>query len=418
MKTISLLGLASLVVLGCSSSGAHGGGAPTSSKEITLHAEAPVLPDFKYDTGLQPASGPAQAQLTLSSAGSIVVDAAAAGANGKLQGKPGGGTLKLDMHVKLAGHLKVDAGLVKYDGDLPGIQNVDIPILGTTPFDGLVLDGAPAQVVANVPETKLPDIPLGSVPGHLALTVATGTTVTVAYHASCLDVHGGQAKLQGQSTVSGKLVLTASIVLDIPLHAVSVDLPTISVDLPQANKELDTAPVAAAGIADGTQGNCASAPGASAANPTGGGGGNGGGGGGGGSGGGGTGDGGVGNGGDGAVAPGNGTGDAGVDASADNACGALGAMSDCMNCCFTAHPAGAATYTALVNECVCVTPGECQTQCGANYCTDSTTMSPECDICLNASSCLGTARSTCASAGGDCAALVACVEGQACPSKP
>ena len=62
-----------------------------------LSAEAPVLPDFKYDTGLQPSSGPAQAQITLTSAGSIIVDAAAARAGGKLAAKPGGGTLKLDI---------------------------------------------------------------------------------------------------------------------------------------------------------------------------------------------------------------------------------------------------------------------------------------------------------------------------------
>src|ERR1700733_5849430 len=95
--------VASFIVLGCSSTSISNGGAGQTQQDLAFHAEAPVLPDFKYDTGLQPSSGPAQAQITLTSAGSIIVDAAAARAGGKLAAKPGGGTLKLDMHVKLAG---------------------------------------------------------------------------------------------------------------------------------------------------------------------------------------------------------------------------------------------------------------------------------------------------------------------------
>ena len=106
MRTLALLGLASLVTFGCS--GSVGGDVSSASEpaaqDVAFHAEAPVLPDFKYDTGLQPASGPAQAQITLSAGGAITVDATAAPAEGKLQGKPGG-VLKLDLHLKLAGHL-------------------------------------------------------------------------------------------------------------------------------------------------------------------------------------------------------------------------------------------------------------------------------------------------------------------------
>jgi hypothetical protein len=80
--------------------------------------------------------------------------------------------------------------------------------------------------------------------------------------------------------------------------------------------------------------------------------------------------------------------------------------------------AGAATLQALLIQCACVAPGECQAQCGATYCTDATTSTPECDACLNASSCPSTVRATYASNGGDCAALLACVDGQACKSKP
>src|SRR5262245_15723107 len=95
--------IAPLLLIACSTT-THVDDPNTSSQDIAFHAEAPVLPDFAYDTGLQPSSGPAQLQLKLTSAGSIVVDAAGTKAGEKLQGKAGAGKLKLDMHVKFDGH--------------------------------------------------------------------------------------------------------------------------------------------------------------------------------------------------------------------------------------------------------------------------------------------------------------------------
>jgi hypothetical protein len=73
-------------------------------------------------------------------------------------------------------------------------------------------------------------------------------------------VHGGNATLKGQTAISGKLVLKASVVLDIPLFSKSIDLPDVSVDIPESAKELDTAPAATPGLPDGTDGTCAAAP--------------------------------------------------------------------------------------------------------------------------------------------------------------
>jgi hypothetical protein len=237
---------------GSSGDGATGG-------DVVFHAEAPALPGFSYDTGLQPPAGPAQVSLSLTATGNLVADATATESGGKISGKPGS-TYKLDMHVKLGGHLKVAAGTVNYDGDLPGVQGIDIPIAGTSPFDGLLLDGDPVKVSAPVPETKLPDIPLGTVPGHLSITVANGTVITSSFHGSCLTVKAGQATFAGATTTAGTIVLKASIVLEIPLFKKSIDLPPITVNVPESKKELDSAPVKVS-VADATAGTCSASPG-------------------------------------------------------------------------------------------------------------------------------------------------------------
>src|SRR5262249_26229243 len=126
---------------------------------------------------------------------------------------------------------------------------------------GLLLDGDPVKVNAPVPETKLPDIPLGTVPGHLSLTIANGTQITSSFHGSCVTVKGGQATLAGATVTSGTIVLNAAIVLDTPpLFSKSIDLPPITVNVPESKKELDSAPVKV-GVADATTGTCSASPG-------------------------------------------------------------------------------------------------------------------------------------------------------------
>jgi hypothetical protein len=389
----TLLCLAPLLLVMACTTTTHVEEVGGSSSDIAFHAEAPVLPDFAFDTGLQPSSGPAQVQLKLTSAGSIVVDAAGTKAGDKVQGKPGAGKLKLDMHVKFDGTLKVDAGVKKYEGPFPGLKDVDVPIAGDVPFDGFVLDGDPAQVAANLPETKLPDIPLGSVPGHLSLTVVAGSQVTTSFHGSCVEIKGGQATLHGRTVTSGKLVLKAQVVLDIPLYNKAIDLPQISVDLPKSDKALDSGAAAAAGVADATCG--ATAPsGDPPQGPASGG------------------------------ADGGTTTDASPPAtdagppSGDNTCGAASTKDDCISCCAANHNAGASVYVALYDDCACGAGGQCKTQCASTYCSDPQQTSPDCDTCLNGSTCKDTARSACAQGGGDCAAFLGCVDGQACKAKP
>src|SRR5690606_30738987 len=147
----------------CSSADPSASNAEVAST-VSLKGETPVLPGFSYDTGPLPSSGPAQLSLGLSAGGKLSVEARAVPRGDALAGAPGG-KLDLDMHVKLKGTLKVDTPVKKYDGELPGVKDLDIAIKGETAFDGLLLEGDPAKLTAEVPETRLPDVPLGSIPG-------------------------------------------------------------------------------------------------------------------------------------------------------------------------------------------------------------------------------------------------------------
>ena len=110
------------------------------TSDIHFHAQEDALPGFSGDTGLQPAGQPVQAELTLSAAGSLTVDADAA-ASGSLSSptvnaKPLSGSLALDGHIEFAGRLKSTlTGVPNYDGPIPGMDNLDVAFGGTTRFD-------------------------------------------------------------------------------------------------------------------------------------------------------------------------------------------------------------------------------------------------------------------------------------------
>lgn len=253
---VSSIVLASGLVLagtGCSSSDDGSSGPSTAS----FAATAEPLPGFSYDTGLVPAASPAQVQMVLSAGGAIKIDAVGTNDGGKIAPRAGSGKLTLDIHVKATGKLKVDTALKKYDGDLPGLKNLDIPIAGEVAFDPFLLDdGETAEVTADVPETKLPPIPLGSVPGELQLTVMKGSTLTTKYHGTCVAVSGGKATYSGQATTSGKLVLKGSLALKLPSPLdKAVDLPAFDVAIPETPTALDSAAVEL-GASDKTLGAC------------------------------------------------------------------------------------------------------------------------------------------------------------------
>ena len=257
---VSVLGAIALAA--CGGAGGNEPSTSSASAALTLHAEAAApLGDFHHDTGLLPAASPAQMQLKLLAGGAIKVDAAAdRGASG-LAGKAGGGKLALDIHVTMEGRLKVQSALKSYDGPLPGLANIEIPIHAESPFDGLLLGSDESTTTtADLPETTLPPIPLGSVPGSLILTVAKGSSMTTSFHATCVSVAGGIATYEGTSKTRGVLLLHGTIALKLPAPLDrSIDVPEIKVAIPEVSVAM-TGQVPAAGVVDSTVGSCAETP--------------------------------------------------------------------------------------------------------------------------------------------------------------
>lgn len=231
--------------------------------DVSFHATAEPLRAFSYDSGLVPAASPAQIELKLSAKGALTVDAAFTQAADHLAGVAGGGKVTLDVHVKMDGRLKLDSPVKQYDGDLPGLKDIDIPIAAGVAFDPFLLDdGRSADVSAELPETKLPPIPLGSVPGTLTLTILKGSVLTSKFHGSCVSVAGGQASYTGTAGTSGKLLIAGTLALSLPApFDKTVDLPTIEVPIAESTVSLTSEPLSVSGVTDWHQGACGSVDG-------------------------------------------------------------------------------------------------------------------------------------------------------------
>lgn len=259
---LRVLGIAStLVVVGaCGSDGNE-----AADEGLLFHGEAKLLEGFKFDTGPQPSSGPASVTLRLSGGGTLKVDARGNVAGGKVVGRAGSGQLQLDAKINLDGTLKIDSPVKKSTGDIPGLKDINVPIAGKGSFDPFLLEGGDAEVTADIPETKLPDVPLGSVPGKLQLTVVAGSKLTSKFHANCMTVTSGSAQYEGDAETSGTLVIKGTIVLELPSPLnKSIELPNITVPIPSAKSKVEFAAVATSGAADDKTGVCSGTAGGDA----------------------------------------------------------------------------------------------------------------------------------------------------------
>src|SRR5262249_20802134 len=161
-----------------------------SSHDMKFHGEADVLPGFNWDSGLVPSGVPVQVELSVTAAGKVSVDAGAdqGGPADKptVVGRRGSGELKIEGGFKLTGRLKADLTGLRYDGNIPGLDNTDLKFHGETAFDPFLLGGAKATATAEIPETMLPPIPLpGGLTGQLIITIAKGSTVSVDFSGVC-----------------------------------------------------------------------------------------------------------------------------------------------------------------------------------------------------------------------------------------
>jgi hypothetical protein len=224
---------------------------------LLFSGESKLLEGFTFNTGPQPSTGPASVSLRLSGDGALKVSATGIVEGDKLAGKPGTGRIDLGAHVKLDGSLKIDTAFKKSDGDIPGLKDIDIPITGSATFDPFLLDGN-VVTTADIPETKLPDVPLGSVPGKLRLTVKSGSKLTSKYQGTCLTIASGVAHYEGQAATGGTIVLKGTIVLELPAPLnQEIAIPELEIAIPSATPKLVFGDVAVPGVADGTFGTCA-----------------------------------------------------------------------------------------------------------------------------------------------------------------
>jgi hypothetical protein len=255
-KTLSVLPalLLGLGLLACSGD--------ASNDVVEVSGATPLFPDFSFDSGLQPAGSPVQASFKASVGGEMRVSARAGAKDGK--GVASSGKLAIELHTSLEGKLKVSSGLVKYDGPIPGLDDIDVPIAGEVPFDPFLLeDGEEASLDAPVPPTDLPPIPLDGVgvPGTLTLTVKDGSAVHATLHGSCVEGSGGKATFDGETQTSGTIVLGATVKLDLPAPLnQEVTLPDMTIELPSSPGTI-SAEGSAAGIGDFRAGACAASDG-------------------------------------------------------------------------------------------------------------------------------------------------------------
>lgn len=237
-----------MILAGLALLAACSGSAPESTdlapNEVGFHAEQDLLPGFRYDTGLQPSSGPVQLQLVVSSAGKFSVDAIGvgleAGASRELVGKEGSGKLALDGGLKLEGRLKIDqSGLPKYDGDIPGLADAAVTFTGATTYDPFLLAdraNVSAPLVGNLPSIPLP----GGLPGTLDLKIEEGTKLDFSLSGVCAALNGDQVTYQAALTRTGTIRITPVVTLKIPVVGTkSFPLPVVTVALPTAPSGVD-----------------------------------------------------------------------------------------------------------------------------------------------------------------------------------
>jgi len=213
--------------------------------EITFDGESELFPGFEFSTGLQPDGSPVQASFTLSAKGATKLHASAAPSGDEssavLTGLPGTSSVTIEGGFALVGQLKIDVdGLPSYDGPIPGIDNVEIPFVGSTAFDPFAI-GASVPARADIPPSRLPGIPLpGGIPGQLVLEIVEGSFVEVGFSGTCAGIDGTQATYSGTIERGGTLVITPLIEIEVPIVGTKTfEIPTFTVDLALGSSDVN-----------------------------------------------------------------------------------------------------------------------------------------------------------------------------------
>ncbi len=215
---------------------------------VVFHNEVSALPDFGWDSGLQPPSSPVQLQLTFSSRGNTEVAAVASPSGSAeapvLTGLPNGGYIGVHGVIELQGRLVIGiTGLPKYDDVIPGLDNIDFAFTGRETFDPYLFDDK-VTVVAPMTAVDLPPIPLpNGIPGDLIIELAEGSAIELSFRGTCAAIEGDQAQYRGEINRGGSFVVRPRIEIDIPgIGAQSFPIPdlTVPIELPTERIDLGT----------------------------------------------------------------------------------------------------------------------------------------------------------------------------------
>lgn len=106
----------------------------------------------------------------------------------------------------------------------------------------------------------------------------------------------------------------------------------------------------------------------------------------------------------------------------DLACGSTTTLMDCIVCCSANHQAGVEFFNNAINNCVCVNPGPCKTQCASEACMNQQPASGDaCDMCVNQNAspgqpCYAPVQQAC-QGNADCKAFFDCLMVANCAAK-
>jgi hypothetical protein len=218
-------------------------GCGSDPEPAQLDASFELLDGFSYDTGKLPGDGPVQVSLVVS--GSAVANVQLPAIASEDSGAPalhaaGPGTIEVSGGFSLDGTLKVDqSGLPGYDGDIPGLADISLPISGTAPVEDFAI-GKVATVSAAIAPGDLPPIPLpGGVPGTLQLSVAEGSAIDVSLEGACASIDDGDAAYQGAAVRGGTINIGIAVELEIPITGSKrFDIATVAVSIPESSYEV------------------------------------------------------------------------------------------------------------------------------------------------------------------------------------
>jgi hypothetical protein len=367
-------------------------GSDSDSTETLFVGDSELFPSLDFSTGLVPPGSPVQASFSVSAKGSGTVRAATtasgSGDSATLTGLPGRGELVIEGGFALVGQLVVDLSGLSYDGPIPGLENIDIPVTGSAAFDPFAIDH-PVSARADIPPSKLPPIPLQSVgvPGQLVLEIAEGSFAELAYQGICAGIDGSTASYSGQIHRSGTLVIQPSIEIELPVVGTkkSFDIPKFSVDLALGSSPVDmTTEIEAfaksAPKGDRVTGSCQATE---AGGPGGGG---------------------VG----GSTSSTDPSGGSGSSGEPPTGCAAEPDPDSCANCCYETEPEAAELLDYYwLSTCTCTSGSPCAGLC-PGLCDGSGTYDGGCDSCLDAQvACFQEAAGYCAD-NPTCAPIVNC----------